>query len=84
MNENKEIPSTITEAVNILLSDLSIEDKHRIKNSTEDGLINFHFSLGMGIRNDFGLWEKDSKLLENCKESDHQAIRILMLTLLRK
>jgi len=39
MNENKETPSTITEAVNILLSDLSIEDKHRIKNSNEDGSI---------------------------------------------
>lgn len=69
MDDNKNKPTTITEAVNTLLSDLSIEDKHRIKNSREDGLINFHFGLGMEIRNEFGLWEKDSKLFENCKES---------------
>ena len=69
MDDNKNKPTTITEAVNKLLSDLSIETKHQIRNSTDDGLINFHFGLGMGIRNDFGLWEKDSKLLENCKES---------------
>jgi len=68
MNENEKLPSTIAKAVNKLLSNLTIEDKNRIKNSTEEGLINFHFGLGMSIRNDFGLWKKDSKLLENCKE----------------
>ena len=68
MNENKKFPSTIAEAVNRLLSELTIEDKNRIKNSSEEGLSNFHFGLGMAIRNDFGLWEKESKLLEDCKE----------------
>ena len=65
--DKKQKPSTITEAVNSLLSDLPIETKHQIKNSSEDGLINFHFGLGMAIRNEFGLWNKDSKLLEDCK-----------------
>ncbi len=68
MTEDKEIPITISEAVNRLLSNLSIEVKHQIKNSTEEGLINFHFGIGMSIRNDFGFWEKESKLLENCKK----------------
>ncbi len=68
MNENKNIPNTITEAVNIFLSELTIEDKNRIKDSSEDGLINSHIGLGMTIRNIFGLWKKDSKLFENCKE----------------
>jgi integration host factor subunit alpha len=68
MDENKKNPFTIAEAVNKLLSDLTIEDKNRIKNSSEEDLTNFHFGLGMTIRNDFGLWGKDSKLLENCKE----------------
>jgi len=67
MTEN--IPTTITEAVNILLSELTIEDKNRIKESSEDGLINFHIGLGMTIRNIFGLWKKDSKLFEDCKKS---------------
>jgi len=69
MDENNNIPTTITEAVNILLSELTKEDKHRIKDSSEDGLINFHFGLGMTIRNIFSLWKKDSKLLEDCKKS---------------
>ncbi|MBU1386937.1 MAG: hypothetical protein KKD32_03700 [Proteobacteria bacterium] len=68
MNKNKKIPSTIAEAVNKLLSELSIKDKHRIKNSREEDLWSFHFDLGMAIRNDFALWKKNSKLLENCKE----------------
>ncbi len=68
MDDNKNKPTTIADAVNTLLSDLPIETKHQIRNSSEDGLINFHFGLGMGIRNEFGLWEKESKLLENCKE----------------
>ena len=69
MDDNKNKPTTIADAVNTLLSELPIETKHQIRNSSENGLINFHFGLGMGIRNDFGLWEKGSKLLENCKES---------------
>jgi hypothetical protein len=68
MDENKNIPTSINEAVNILLSELPIEAKHQIKNSSEDGLINFQFGLGMTIRNIFGLWKKDSKLFKNCKE----------------
>lgn len=68
MDENKNIPTTITEAVNILLSELTIDDKQRIKDSSKDDLINFYFGLGMTIRNIFGLWKKDSKLFKNCKE----------------
>lgn len=68
MNENKNIPTTIIEAVNILLSELPIESKQQIKDSSEDDLINFHIGLGMTIRNIFGLWQKDSKLYENCRE----------------
>ncbi|MBA3009674.1 MAG: hypothetical protein KKF12_12520 [Proteobacteria bacterium] len=69
MDDNKNKPTAIADAVNSLLSELPIETKHQIRNSSEDGLINFHFGLGMGIRNEFGLWEKESKLFENCKES---------------
>ena len=68
MTENKKFPDTISESINILLSSLSIEDKQQIKDSSEDELINFHFGLGMSIRNDFGLWDKNSKLFEDCKK----------------
>lgn len=67
MKENKNFPATIAEAVNRLLSDLPLETRHQIQKSNEDGLINFHFGLGSGIRNEFGLWNKVSELLEDCK-----------------
>lgn len=68
MNENNDIPATIEEAVNRLLSDLSIESKQQIKESNKDELINFHFGLGMTIRNQFKLWEENSDLLNDCKK----------------
>jgi len=52
MQEN--YPSTIDEAEN-RLSELTLDDKHRRKNSNEEDLVKFHFGLGMGIRNEFGL-----------------------------
>ena len=68
MNENKNIPTTIAEAVNRLLLEIPITTKKQIKGSNEDDLNSFHLGLGMGIRNEFGLWGKDSKLLEECKK----------------
>jgi hypothetical protein len=69
MTENDHnFPATVTEAVNRLLSDLPLDTKHQIFNSSEEGLINFHFGLGMAIRNDYGLWKEDSKLLDDCKK----------------
>ena len=68
MIEDKKSPATVSEAVNRLLSNFSLETKRQVQNTSEDGLINFHFGLGAGIRNEFGLWEKDSKLLEDCKK----------------
>ena len=77
MTENKKIPTTIAESVNRLLSDLTIEDKNQLKNSSEEGLINFHFGLDMSIRNNFDLWEKESKLLEDCKKmSDNPFLHV--------
>ena len=29
--------------------------------------VNLHFSLGQGIRNEFGLWAGNEELLESCK-----------------
>jgi hypothetical protein len=36
----------------------------------EDDLIDFHLGLGLWIRNAFGLWKEDSKLLEATGERD--------------
>lgn len=66
--ENHNFPTTVTEAVNRLLSDLPLDTKHQVVNSSEEGLMEFHFGLGMAIRNDYGLWTDGSQLLEDCKK----------------
>ena len=48
------MPKNLEEALTILNIIVSDEDKEYIK---ENGAISVHFSLGMWIRNNFGLWE---------------------------
>ena len=67
MNENKDYPKTVEEAVNQLMSDIPVHDKRQIARMSEDDLINLHFSLGQGIRNEYGLWAGNEDLLESCR-----------------
>jgi len=30
--------------------------------------MNFHFGLGMGIRNEYGLWSGNEELMDSCRE----------------
>ena len=59
-------PGTVEEAVDLLLDVLASEHKLVIATMSEDKLIDLHFSLGMAIRNAFGLHDPDSKLLASC------------------
>lgn len=49
-----EIPKNLEEALSILNEVIPDEDKEYLK---ENGAISVHLSLGMWIRNNFGLWE---------------------------
>ena len=64
--DNVKLPETVDEAVDRLMRVL--EDKQKIALATlqEDDLIYLHFSLGMAIRNAFGLHHADSKLFASC------------------
>jgi hypothetical protein len=62
-------PSTIPEAVDRLLLILTPEDRLAIATIQKGDLINLHFTLGMSIRNAFGLHEPDSLLLAACRPS---------------
>ena len=64
-NKNETYPKTVEEAVQKLLEELPIREKYAIEKSDMTSL---HFGLGMGIRNDFGLWGKNQELLESCKQ----------------
>lgn len=65
---DKNYPETVSEAVDRLVLELPQIDKVRISSMDEHELIDLHFSLGMGIRNDFGLWAGNKKLMESCRE----------------
>jgi hypothetical protein len=63
---NNNIPKTVDEAVQKLMSDLSLKDKNTIANMDEADLINLHFFLGLSIRNKF-LYPRNEQLLESCR-----------------
>ena len=65
------------EAVEKLILELSQIDKVRIANMPENGLVDLHFSLGMQIRNEYGLWAGNEKLIESCRQiSGEQKLHI--------
>lgn len=65
------LPNTVDEAVNRLLAILSVSECSEIACMQEDELIQFHFSLGVAIRNAFGLHNPDSNLLSDCGAGIH-------------
>jgi len=61
------IPRTVDEAVELLITELSPEDVDRILRTPEEHVIGeLHLSLGMAIRNRWGLWGGNSPLLLSC------------------
>jgi hypothetical protein len=65
---NKKWPRNVDEAIRRIMSELSDKDKNIIKNSSFNDLIHFHFSLGMWIRNNFGLWKGNRELARSLAE----------------
>ncbi len=62
-NQAPEWPHTIDKAMDRLLHELPDEDKERLRALSASDLIDLHFSLGMYIRNAFGLWQGNDSLL---------------------
>ena len=63
-----EWPRTVEEATARLLAVMSDKDKELVRKTAEEDLIGFHHGWGMGIRNDFGLWQGNDALLKSCGE----------------
>lgn len=57
-------PHTVLEAVDMILSEMTAEDKRIVRDTPEEGLIEFD-SWGMGIRNSMGLWIGNTELLQD-------------------
>jgi len=60
-------PETLEEAIEWLNNNITEEDKDRIAEcDTVSSMIGLtHMSLGLWIRNNFGLWEGNDKLIED-------------------
>lgn len=65
---DKKFPKTVEEAVYAIIEQMNAEDRFYIANMKEDELISLHFTAGMQIRNNFGLWEKNDALLKDTGE----------------
>jgi uncharacterized protein DUF6794 len=65
-NTKERWPITKAQAVDILINELPKDVKSQIAKMTDDQLYGYHFSLGMAIRNRFGLWEGNTALITDC------------------
>ena len=66
-------PTTIAEAVDQLQTWLTPEQLSAFAAQSEENLTDYHFGLGMRIRNDLGLWDPSLPLLQDCQASRDRA-----------
>ena len=59
-------PKPVEEAAQIIVENLEGEDEQYLRELKRDDMIQLHFSLGMMIRNSFGLWKDNDVLLKDC------------------
>ncbi|HSY40504.1 MAG TPA: DUF6794 domain-containing protein [Polyangia bacterium] len=59
-------PTTVDEAARQIIGRLDEKSKDRLRKDEKKNLIRYHLGWGMGIRNSFGLWQGNTKLLESC------------------
>ena len=65
--ENHNLPSTVNEAVQWILGKLDADRKNIIRDIPDDyELIDFHFTLGIAIRNHLGLHGENTNLIKSC------------------
>lgn len=59
-------PTTLDEAINVIMSELTEEDKASIRETKRDDVLKQHYMLGLYIGNSLGLWHGNRKLLISC------------------
>jgi hypothetical protein len=63
---SQDWPKTVAEAVERILAELSDEQREAFRLMQEQELPRLHFSLGLHIRNQFGLWAGNLELSQDC------------------
>jgi hypothetical protein len=64
--ERNTWPTTVDEAARRIVGELDEESRERVRTTTKDQLIQYLHGWGTGIRNSFGLWRGNEKLLASC------------------
>lgn len=65
-------PASVQATVEDILKSLSDEDRATLRETRKDDLIMFHHGWGTGIRNHYGLWRGNDKLIESaCGKGCH-------------
>ena len=58
-------PLSIDAAAAVIIEGLTVEQRQALKLTPRDRLIEYHFGLGMAIRNNLGLWNGNEPLLSS-------------------
>ena len=61
------MPKTVDDAVKRLIANMPLKFKVDLSKMDEGELINLHFTFGVFIRNQFGLWNENVDLLNDCR-----------------
>ena len=64
-------PRTVEEATGRLVEALSPAWKTRLCGTDPTGVWSIHFTLGVWVRNNFGLWRGNKELLTDCARRFH-------------
>jgi hypothetical protein len=67
---NSNLPATIEQAVRALLGLVPLAEQIKIAAMSEADLSMLHFGLGQWIRNYFGLWSGNDRLLHDTGQPD--------------
>ena len=59
-------PQNVDGAAAVLLTWLDAEQTRTLRQTAREDLIQYHFELGMVVRNEFGLWAGNAALLQSC------------------
>jgi hypothetical protein len=63
----RSLPKTVAEAVERLIANTPLKFRANLSKMDEVELVSLHFSIGAFIRNQFGLWDENPDLLDDCR-----------------
>ena len=62
------MPKTVDDAIKRLIANMPLKFKVDLSKMDEGELVNLHFTFGVFIRNQFGLWNDNADLLNDCRK----------------